>query len=91
MSLVSARHYTITSVSAVRDLWCNPTKPVIGETWGEMPPSRSTSASWSDVLRNTVMSGIRIVILTLQPTHLSSNKVSPPNIAPRKRPSGFNA
>jgi hypothetical protein len=24
--------------------------PVIGDTWGEIPPSRSISASWSAVL-----------------------------------------
>lgn len=46
-------------------------RPVMGEICGEMPPSRSTSASCKDVL--------------------SSNRVSPPNSAPRKTPSGCNA
>lgn len=30
--------------------------PVIGETWGEIPPSRSTSASWRDVLSSKSVS-----------------------------------
>lgn len=62
-------------------------QPVMGEMWGEIPPSRSTSASWSDVLESSELRGEKIC----GGFYLSSKRVSPPNIAPRKRPSGCKA
>lgn len=65
--------------------------PVIGDTRGEIPPSRSSSASCSDALREGTLEFRMPKDKKAKLMNLSSNKVSPPNIAPRKSPSGRKA